>query len=557
MEKESSQPGGTPVATRQGTRGFAFATTGKLYTDLARRAARTIRTVMPDALIDLFTDQDLVDGVFDEIHTLPNSWHRPKIYAMRCSRFERTIVLDADIVVLADISNVFEVLDKSDIAGALGTIRTQRMLPLDPRIPGCLPAINTGVLAVRASQKLREFALAWEREVRSQTALRDQPAFLKLLHLSELDFVALGPTYNCIQLDSLDVWTARMGAPRILHVRSLHEDHPGNPEEPFDLTEVLGEERAAHVANLIAADWSLGGDEERVVVTPLKRRTARISELEHKLETSAASAKGTRSGACQADQPKREDGPNPKARERMRDVKAQLRQANNFAYQAAVLAAASQREHLRICIIGANDGKFGNPIYQTVKTHLRASSDILLIEPQEDLHPFLAKNYSFHPSHQILGAAIGEGGTRRLYTIRPEHWKRFNPEYASNRPSYRAPTRETSDDREAVLSWIKEQLPDEPHPESMIMELNVPCRSLVELLQDTGRDTTIDVLQIDAKGDDDTVIYACETDVTKPSVVRFNRSSLPAPRLDRLIQYLSDQYILQELGADMMAVRRI
>ncbi|MDU9006518.1 putative nucleotide-diphospho-sugar transferase [Sedimentitalea todarodis] len=557
MSKDNLQAGDGQVVTQPGTRGFAFATTGKLYTDLARRAARTIRTVMPDALIDLFTDQDTSDDVFDKIHSLPDSWRRPKMYAVRCSRFERTIVLDADIVLLADVSDVFDVLDRFDIAGVLGNNREPGMTPPDPLVPNCLPVINSGVLAVRASAKLQEFALAWENDVRSENALLDQPAFRKRLYLSNLDFAALGLNYNCIQLRFLDVWSASMGAPRILHVRSLHDDYPGNPEEPFNLTEVLGEERAEHIASLLAADWSLGGDAERVVITPMKRRTDCLDALKKNIGSQAVSAEEARVPGSALDQHKRNQGSTPKMQARVREMRLRMRDANAFAYQAAILAAASRQTPLRICVVGAKDGKHGDPIYEIIRSHLRSSSDLLLFEPQEYLHPFLAKNYSFHPSHRIIGAAIGPEQTVKLHAIHPEHWKRFNPECGSKWPSYRAPTAITTSDRGTVLTWIKTHLPEEPDPERLIVELDVPCGPLVTFLQDAGRDTKIDVLQVDAEGFDDEVIYACSTKVTQPSVVRFGKSNLSAERLERLMTSLSDQYLLQELGRDMMAVRRV
>lgn len=115
-----------------GSRGFVFATTGEQYTTLARRAARTLRGVMPQCNIDLFTDRAVDDDVFDQIHRLDHNWFRPKMQAIRESRFERTIVMDADLVVVADISEVFQVLDHCDIAGVEGVTRQRRFIRPDP-----------------------------------------------------------------------------------------------------------------------------------------------------------------------------------------------------------------------------------------------------------------------------------------------------------------------------------------------------------------------------------------------------------------------------------------
>ena len=46
------------------------------------------------------------------------SWHQLKFEALRRSRFERTIYIDTDVIALADLSDVFDVLDRFDITGA-------------------------------------------------------------------------------------------------------------------------------------------------------------------------------------------------------------------------------------------------------------------------------------------------------------------------------------------------------------------------------------------------------------------------------------------------------
>ncbi len=162
MQNENTTAGMVPSSE-----GFVFATTGEEYTTLARRAARTMRAVMPGCNIDLFTDQSIDDDVFDQIHRLDHGWFRPKMQAIRESRFERTVVMDADMVVVADISEVFQVLDHCDIAAVEGASRQEKFIPPDDPVPRCVPPINSGFLAVRASSRLNAFAQAWENDVRS------------------------------------------------------------------------------------------------------------------------------------------------------------------------------------------------------------------------------------------------------------------------------------------------------------------------------------------------------------------------------------------------------
>lgn len=415
----------SPPVIELDTRGIVFATTGKLYTDLARRAARTIRIVMPDVLIDLFTDQKIDDPVFDKVHRLSGTGHRPKIEALRRTRFERTVILDADIIVLADISELFEVLDRYDMAGVQAAKRTENMTPLDGQTPSCLNAINTGVLVVKASPRIQAFARAWEADLKSKQSLVDQPAFRRLLYQSDLEFVTLGPAYNCIWLDLLEIWNSNLGAPRILHVISLHKDHPGDPEKPFDLVEAIGEQRARHVENLLAADWMLGGDTAKEVKTsPNNLRMERLKELDSSGMQAAKRGKVKRQPNAGQNL---NDQNNQRPKQQLRRLRQDLNSAISQIYDTSIMALASQGRPVRICVVGANDGKNGDPLYRLVRQKLRSCTEITLFEPQEYLIPFLESNYSFHHSHCIVPAAVGPENTLTFARHSPGTLETFHP----------------------------------------------------------------------------------------------------------------------------------
>ncbi len=269
-------------ASRKDSRGFVFATTGNDYTVLARRAASTLRLAMPDANIDLFTDQPVTDTIFDQVHQLDRVSHRPKMEAMRNSRFDKTIYLDADIFVLSDVSDVFFNLGRCDMAGTLAALRTKTMSPPDTGVPRSYPVINSGVLALQKSPKVSEFLAHWESEVLDTGAKLDQPALRRLMFHSSLNFLALPKEYNLIQLALLNTWSANMGAPRILHCRSLHKRPPRDPEIPFSLDEVLQPSLAQHVRDLISRDWSLGG-KPLPLATPLANLRAELKREQGKI----------------------------------------------------------------------------------------------------------------------------------------------------------------------------------------------------------------------------------------------------------------------------------
>lgn len=236
--------------------GFVFATTGPLYNILARRAARNLRQVMPTAQIDLYTDEDLSDPVFSQIHLLAHSYFRPKMEALRRSRFKKTVYLDADIVVLSDVSELFAVLDKVEIAACQGWAR-QTIFMGDGTIPRAFPMMNSGMLAVKRSRRSHRFLKEWENRVRGTSANVDQESLRRTLYDSNMPFIILPLEYNMIFTKLFDVWENRMGAPRILHFPMLHERDPGNPEMPFDAMTLLAPKQARRLAELVSSDRTL------------------------------------------------------------------------------------------------------------------------------------------------------------------------------------------------------------------------------------------------------------------------------------------------------------
>ncbi len=220
-------------------------------------------------------------------------------------------------------------------------------------------------------------------------------------------------------------------------------------------------------------------------------------------------------------------------------------------YQIALRILIGTKNQLNIVIVGANDGKTNDPIYNFNMTR-SGGTNVLLIEPNKPLLPFLQSNYSSHPSHQIANCAIGKEGTLILYTVKQEVWDRFQPAYAKGWPSYRAATGITS----VFKSHLEKALIDQNlNPDGAIDVLNVPAKELKTLLEELKWPTPIDVLQIDAEGYDDVVIYNSNLSYTKPKIIYFESHHMSKEKGKALKQYLSKQrYRTYKVGGDSLAV---
>lgn len=233
------------------------------------------------------------------------------------------------------------------------------------------------------------------------------------------------------------------------------------------------------------------------------------------------------------------------------------RSSHRSRYHDALRAAASVKPGLHIVIVGANDGRINDPAYELLTGDLIASTRVTLFEPQVDVLPFLHENYAAHPQVRILNQIIGPEGTLELHSISPEIWSDVQPRYARGWPLYRAPTGVTSTDRDHVRDWANAQLKGRTWREDFIRSTEVPSSGLETALVANGLDTSVDVIQVDAEGQDDAVLKACDLERLKPGIIYFEAMHLPARRYDALKGFLSSLgYLVERVGGDAMCVRR-
>ena len=139
------------------------------------------------------------------------------------TRFQRTLYLDTDIRVVADISEMFDILDRFDIAIAHAHARNRKETKTvwHFHIPDAFPQMNGGVLLFRSSPTVLDLLRAWQRAYHSAGFAKDQVTLRELLWLSDLRLHILPPEYNIRYERYLSFWEAREAIPRILHFRSI------------------------------------------------------------------------------------------------------------------------------------------------------------------------------------------------------------------------------------------------------------------------------------------------------------------------------------------------
>jgi len=192
------------------------------------------------------------------VHPLEKSWFRPKFEALLRNRFEKTIYLDADLVVIADISDVFWLLDRFDVAVAHIQNRNAKFARAfwNVPIPNAFPQINGGVMGFRKNAATTQLLEECKKALIEFDLSADQPVLRELLLESDLRIAILPPEYN-LRKPSLALFSgASEPAPRILHNSDFHKKMRGLvPPSP---RQVYGRFFMRHVGDLLSADKTLG-----------------------------------------------------------------------------------------------------------------------------------------------------------------------------------------------------------------------------------------------------------------------------------------------------------
>ena len=213
-----------------------------------------------------------------------------------------------------------------------------------------------------------------------------------------------------------------------------------------------------------------------------------------------------------------------------------------------MLGVLSSLGKLNIVQIGANDGVINDPIYDFVMQY-KEFTKVLLIEPLSEVIPYLTNNYSRHPDKIIFNGAIGEKDELTLYSIKKDFRSKYLPTYAKGWPTYRASTGITSSKKSHLVKHLKDYNEKLTNPEEYIETITVPCMRLENLINKVNYGGHVDMLQVDAEGADDLVIYNSSINIYKPKIINYESGHLSLTNNGKLKKYLANNgYIF--LGND-------
>ena len=144
------------------TKGIIYIATGKQFVDEAIVSAASLKKHMPNLPITLFSDLDVKSSYFDNVIKIKNPAYgfEDKVRCIGLSPYDHTLVLDSDTYICDDFSELFDLLDKFDIAAA--------HVPFgrSPHIKGVsesFESLDGGIILFKKSSKVERFFSEWLR----------------------------------------------------------------------------------------------------------------------------------------------------------------------------------------------------------------------------------------------------------------------------------------------------------------------------------------------------------------------------------------------------------
>jgi lipopolysaccharide biosynthesis glycosyltransferase len=141
--------------------------------------------------------QSLLSGI--ELISSPHFSFIDKIYGFLNPPYDFNIYMDTDTAVIDDISELFVLLQRFDLAASHGVGAKGRRFngKAVEGIPECFAEYNTGVVCFRRNNKTHEVFEKWLNLYAGESGdIHDQIAFRKATYQSDLSLYVLPPEYN-------------------------------------------------------------------------------------------------------------------------------------------------------------------------------------------------------------------------------------------------------------------------------------------------------------------------------------------------------------------------
>ncbi len=148
--------------------GVIYIAFGEKYVKQAVHSAESVKKHSPDLEIAIICDENVTDKIFDHVIVKEVSHKRAKVDYISESPFEYSLYLDSDTEVVMDISDIFSLLKKYDLAMAHCFTRKRerwaKKIEEYDNIPYAFSEFNGGVVLFKRSPNSSKFFELWKEK---------------------------------------------------------------------------------------------------------------------------------------------------------------------------------------------------------------------------------------------------------------------------------------------------------------------------------------------------------------------------------------------------------
>ena len=148
-------------------KGFLYIAFGESFTKEALMSIKSLKRFNQEP-VALFTDQEQTkdfDGLVDLYAKIDPKHIRAKVDFINQTPFQKTVYLDSDTLIVRNISDMFDVLDRFDVAltndYARKRTKYSKLVPEYAEIPYAFSEVNGGIMAYNNSLATNTFLSMW------------------------------------------------------------------------------------------------------------------------------------------------------------------------------------------------------------------------------------------------------------------------------------------------------------------------------------------------------------------------------------------------------------
>lgn len=220
-------------------RGVIYVATGELFLKMAAMSVDSLKKYNPSLPAHVFTDSDTTSySCFDSVTKIADPNVRSKVNYVSETPYQQTLFLDADTRVCEDITHMFDLLDRYDIAMPYDNGRAKRPKRYIGEAPKIFLPLTSGVILYKKTERVIQFFKTWQETYRQKGHVRDQISLREALWKSDLNIWVLPPEYSVRPRGYLKVLKDAGITPKILHLDDFKREAGFKPP-PISLRKKL------------------------------------------------------------------------------------------------------------------------------------------------------------------------------------------------------------------------------------------------------------------------------------------------------------------------------